>query len=416
MNLPTPLKALLQHISAAGGRGWLVGGSIRDHLLGSRPKDLDIEVHGLEAEALRHALSGLGPLKAVGRSFGVFKLRLGQDELDISLPQPGRSRTPQGQTVEIAGDPHMGITEALRRRDLTINAIAYDPLADAYADPFDGRGDLSRRVLRAVDEHTFADDPLRVLRVMQFAGRLGFSPTPELSALCRQLPIADLPGERLLTEFEKLLLKSPRPSTGLAAAREANIFARLFPALDAVEPAILDAALDAAAAARRQYTPSLALMLATLLHRCSPEDTEDILDRLKVFTMGGYPMRKRVCYAAAHWSELTQEPVSDARLRWMAEDGEVELTARVAVAAAGRAETTGILHRAVAMGISRRRKPALLKGRDLSAQGIPPGPWMGDILRRVRAAQLDGTIHNKEQAALLSVRLWKEHTHRGGAV
>ena len=122
MNLPEPLLALLQHISAAGGRGWLVGGSIRDHLLGSRPKDLDIEVHGLEAEALRRALSRLGPVKAVGRSFGVFKLRLGQDELDISLPQPGRSRTPQGQTVEIAGDPHMGITEALRRRDLTINA------------------------------------------------------------------------------------------------------------------------------------------------------------------------------------------------------------------------------------------------------------------------------------------------------
>ena len=416
MNLPAPLQALLQHVSAAGGRGWLVGGSIRDHLLGKRPKDLDIEVHGLEAAALKRTLSALGPVKAVGRSFGVFKLRLGRDELDISLPQPGRSRTPQGQAVQIAGDPHMGITEALRRRDLTINAIAYDPLSNEYADPFDGRGDLSRRILRAVDEHTFADDPLRVLRVMQFAGRLGFAPTPALSALCRSLPIEDLPSERLLTEFEKLLLKSPRPSIGLAAAREADIFARLFPALDAVEPAALDAALDAAAAVRRQYQPPLALMLATLLHRCTSEDTEAILDRLKVFTMGGYPMRKRVGYAAAHWRELAQGPVTDVRLRWMAEDGEVELTARVAQAVTGRAETTDILHHAVTMGIARRRLPPLLKGRDLSAQGIPPGPWMGDILRRVRSAQLDGTICNKEQATRLSVRLWKEDTPQGGAV
>jgi hypothetical protein len=100
----------------------------------------------------------------------------------------------------------------------------------------------------------------------------------------------------------------------------------------------------------------------------------------------------------------------------MAEDGEVELTARVAQTVTGRAEATDILHHAVTMGIARRRLPPLLKGRDLNAQGIPPGPWMGDILRRVRSAQLDGTICNKEQATRLSVRLWKEDTPRGGAV
>ncbi|MEL6349690.1 MAG: hypothetical protein AAFV53_41685, partial [Myxococcota bacterium] len=231
MNLPEVIVTLCERVRDAGGQAWLVGGSVRDHLLGRSPKDLDVEVHRLAADALRPILRRLGHVKAVGRSFGVFKLRIRKREYDVSLPQPGRATTPQGEPIQIAGDPFLGIDEALRRRDLTINAIAYDPLSDDYADPYDGRGDLQRRVLRAVDPTTFTDDPLRVLRVMQFAGRFDFSVDPALVTLCRALPIADLPGERLLTEFEKLLLRSARPSVGVQAGVDLAIFSRLLPML-----------------------------------------------------------------------------------------------------------------------------------------------------------------------------------------
>lgn len=412
MNVPVPLRRLLQTIRGAGGRGWVVGGSVRDHLLGQPPKDLDVEVHALPADQLEPLLGRFGPVSAVGRSFGVFKLRVGDEEYDISLPQPGRARTPQGEPVVIAGDPHLGIVEALRRRDLTINAIAYDPLADAFADPFDGRGDLERGTLRAVDDGTFADDPLRVLRVMQFAGRLGFTADPALAALCRRLPIGDLPGERLLTEFEKLLLKSPRPSVGLVAARAADIFPRLLPALAAADGPELAAALDRAASIRRQHQPPLALMLATLLHRCAPTDATAILDRLKVFKQGGHPLRQRVLRAVEDWPRLAAAGCDDRTLGWVAEGGEVALAARVAWAVTGANGPLAQLARAEALGIARKPVPPLLKGRDLGAAGIPPGPWMGRVLQRVRTAQLDGTIADKEHAIEVAIRLWREE---GGA-
>jgi len=412
MHLPEPLQALLTNIHSAGGRGWLVGGSVRDHLLGRQPKDLDVEVHGLDAGALQAILSPLGRVKAVGRSFGVFKLRIGRDEYDVSLPQPGRARTAQGEPVVIAGDPHMGITEALRRRDLTINAIAYDPLNGEYADPFGGRADLSRGLLRAVDDETFSDDPLRVLRVMQFAGRFGFSADPGLAALCRSLPIGDLPAERLLTEFEKLLLKSPRPSAGLVAARAADIFGRLLPALAAADGPELAAALDRAATLRRQHAPPLALMFSTLLHRCTVAEATAVLDRLKVFTQGGYPLRKRIVHAVGAWQQLAA-PIEDVGLRWLAEGGEVALVARVAWAATGAQVALDGLERAGGLGIAQRPLPPLIKGRDLGEEGIPPGPWMGALLRGVRAAQLDGNICDKAGAIELAMRLWREQSNGG---
>ncbi|MFT4975213.1 MAG: tRNA nucleotidyltransferase (CCA-adding enzyme) [Myxococcota bacterium] len=413
MNLPSKLIPLLATIREAGGRAWLVGGSVRDHLLGLTPKDLDIEVHHLSAEALEALLARQGRVNAVGRSFGVFKLRLGRDELDIGLPQSGRARTPQGEPIVVAGDPDMGIVEALRRRDLTINAIAYDPLNGEYADPFDGRADLKRQVLDAVDEQTFSEDPLRVLRVMQLAGRLGFTIAPRLARLCQTLPIAELPGERLLVEFEKLLLKSPLPSIGLRAAREADIFPRLLPALAEADGPALDSALDRAVAERRRQDPPLALMLAVLLHRCEPEGVVAILDRLKVFTLNRYPLRQRIVHATAQWPSLTT-PTSDRELCWMAESGELALTARVAWAATGDELPRALLLRAGALGIAHKPLPPLIRGRDLGEQGIPPGPWMGTLLRRVRTAQLDGTIQDKEDALAMSMRLWRDEDPRGG--
>ena len=411
MNLPPILQTLAQRARSAGGRAWIVGGSVRDHLLGRSPKDLDVEVHGIDADALEDMLRALGRVKAVGRSFGVFKLTADRHEYDVSLPQPGRAATPQGEPIVIAGDPHLGMDEALRRRDLTINAIAYDPLTGDYADPFGGRADLAAGVLRAVDPTTFGDDPLRVLRVVQFAARFGFSVDPALVDLCRALPISDLPGERLCTEWEKLLLKGPRPSVGLQAARAMDVLPRILPTLAAADGPALDAALDRAAAQRREAPQPLALLWATFLHRCEPDSAAAVLDRLRIFTAGGYPLRSRVLHAVGAWPALLEEAVTDTALRWMAEDGEVDLVARVALAATGDARAEAVRRRAGGLGIATRPLPPLLQGRDLQDEGIPPGPWMGRILRGVRAEQLEGRLTDREAARLLAVQLWKRENN-----
>lgn len=407
-DIPDAVLALCASIKRAGGEAWLVGGCVRDDLLGLPAKDLDFEVHQLPAKKLEAVLRRAGRVKAVGRSFGVFKLRLGRLELDVGLPQTAAAHTTPSGAVQVQGDPWISLPQSARRRDLTINAIAYDPLTATYADPYGGRDDLAARRLRMVDAATFVEDPLRVLRVMQFAARFDFTVDDELAALCQRTDIAGLPAERVWIEFEKLLLRPARPSLGLAVARKLDIFSRMMPALAAVNNDDLGVALDRAAELRGEADSPVALMLSVLLHRC-PEAAESILDSLKVFTLDGYPVRARVLHTVQHWSAL-HAPISDAALRWLAEDGEVSLIAQVALASGGGAVAQEALDRARFIGIHQRPLPALIKGRDLKPLGIPPGPHMGKILRNVRVAQLDGDIHDRTDALALVQRLWSSQT------
>ena len=152
----------------------------------------------------------------------------------MSLPRR-ESKSGRGHRgFDVAGDPTMSVEDAARRRDFTINAIAWDPLTDEYLDPFDGRGDIAPRLLRVVDPATFADDSLRVLRAVQFAARLEFALDDARRALCRAIPLDDLPAERVWGEIEKLLF-APRPSIGFALAMELGVVERsCFPELQAL--------------------------------------------------------------------------------------------------------------------------------------------------------------------------------------
>ena len=154
-------------VREAGGRALVVGGWVRDRLLGRSSKDLDLEVFGLAEDRLRPLLGRFGRVEQVGQSFPVFKLiGASPGEVDVALPRRESKRGTGHKGFEVRGDPFMSLAEAARRRDFTVNAISWDPLTGAFEDPFDGRGDLSRRVLRAVDPATFGDDSLRVLRVV----------------------------------------------------------------------------------------------------------------------------------------------------------------------------------------------------------------------------------------------------------
>ena len=178
MKLPPPLLAALSALRSAGGRPRLVGGCVRDWLLGLEPKDFDIEVYGLDYEALGRALAPFGPTDLVGRSFGVLKVRLDGSEYDFSLPRR-ESKTGAGHRgFAVAPDPALTEAEAAARRDFTINAIAYDPLDNQFLDFHSGVDDLKKRILR----HTgpaFVEDPLRVLRAFQFAARFELTLAPE---------------------------------------------------------------------------------------------------------------------------------------------------------------------------------------------------------------------------------------------
>jgi tRNA nucleotidyltransferase (CCA-adding enzyme) len=143
--------------------------------------------------------------------------------IDVALPRRESKQGRGHKGFEVRGDPFMSLDEAARRRDFTINAISWDPLSDEYVDPVNGRTDLERRLLRAVDPATFGDDSLRALRAVQFAARFEFALDDKTAELCRQIRLDDLPAERIWGELEKLLLQAARPSIGFALARDLGL-------------------------------------------------------------------------------------------------------------------------------------------------------------------------------------------------
>ena len=211
----------LDRLISAGLRPLVAGGAVRDTIMGKQPKDFDIEVHGAQNfEELRGALKGLGPLNLTGREFGVLKLRVKSeggelsDEIDLSLPRRD-SKTGAGHrgfTIEV--DPQMSLLEATARRDLTVNALMWDPTSELVIDLHGGLKAMEDGLLRHVSE-AFSEDTLRVLRVARFASKLGFLPERETVDLCFDLrnSFPELPESRIQGELAKMILE-PHPELG----------------------------------------------------------------------------------------------------------------------------------------------------------------------------------------------------------
>ena len=429
--------AIAGAVEKAGGRALIVGGWVRDRLMGRESKDVDLEVYGLSADRLRDLLARFGSVNAVGESFTVFKV----GDLDVALPRR-ESKVGRGHKgFEVHGDPHLSPVEAARRRDFTINAISWDPLRETYADPFDGREDIERRVLRAVDPSTFGDDSLRVLRAIQFAARFEFNLDPATAALCRTIPLDDLPSERIWGEIEKLLLQAPRPSLGFDLALRIGVIDALFPEIKALlgcpqepewhpEGDVWIHTLMVIDQARTRiddlpHPRKVAVMLGAVCHdlgkppttafvdgRIRSIDHEQagvapataVLDRLNVHSIGGFDVRREVLGITAHHLKpgmfgMSKTPVSDGAFRRLAQKVDLELLARVAKSdCMGRdgdfdcSSMDWFLERARQLGVEHAPPPPLLLGRHLLSLGVQPGPRMGEILRAVYEKQLDGTV------------------------
>ena len=455
---------IAQSVRAAGGRALIVGGWVRDRLRshgGSaarnppyESKDIDLEVFGIPQEQLAALLAPFGRVEPVGQSFPVYKViskgeggrgKGDYGSIDVALPRR-ESKSGRGHKgFEVVGDPSMSIEDAARRRDFTINAIAWDPLTDQYEDPFDGRADIGRRVLRVVDPRTFGDDSLRVLRAIQFAARFEFMLHDDTAELCRRTGLDDLPAERVWGELEKLLLAAERPSIGFALALELGVIDQILPEMKPLvgcdqEPEwhpegdvwvhtlmVIDKARELNADLDRPRL--ITIMLGAVCHdlgkpattaflngrirSLNHEDagvapTVSVLDRLNIHTIDGFDVRSQVIGLTAHHLKpgmlRKAENVGDGAFRRLAQKVDLELLARLA-----RADCLGrtgnfdcsamdwFLERARALGVEHRPPAPLLMGRHLLELGLSPGPRVGEILQQVYEKQLDGQITSVEE-------------------
>ncbi|MEN0064968.1 MAG: hypothetical protein AAGA48_22675 [Myxococcota bacterium] len=398
LELPDSLHRLSDAVRDAGGRAYVVGGGIRDHVLGHPVKDWDVEVFGLPVDTLLARLRKLGRVNAVGKAFGVLKWRprhaQHDAEIDVSIPRRDSKTGPGHRGISVEGDPDMTIEEAARRRDLTINALMYDIADGRIVDPYGGLDDLEARVLRAVDDTTFLEDPLRALRVVQFASRLAFSVDAALVDLCRIAALDELPAERIAGEWGKLLLKG-RPSVGFAVARQTQVLARVFPEIASHDAdRVLDALANHARASAEDEGTAWALMLAGWFAGTTETTAVATLDRLWMYTLGRVPVRDRVLAVL----QALDAPVStDAELRWASTRAQVWTLLHVQQAFT-ETDRSEAWQRADHLGVLHEKPRPLLQGRDLKELGMAPGPKMGELIREVYALQLDGIITTAEAA------------------
>jgi len=444
---PTVLKAcrvVQTLVSENGGKAHLVGGCVRDLLLGRTPKDIDIEVFGIGPSELRGLLAGEFALDVVGEAFGVIKLH--ELPIDVSLPRRESKRGLGHRGFEIFSDPSMSPQDAASRRDFTVNAMALDMESGALLDFYGGQADLQSKTLTHVSDQ-FAEDPLRVLRGLQFAGRLGLTAGPETIQLCKNLKpeYATLAIERIWAEWNKWATQSEEPAKGLAFLRECE-WVDLYPELSALSGCPQDpeyhpegdvwthTLLVVDQAARIAQREELAqddraiLVLSALCHDLGkPRTTEmkgqrvssyghtSTIDLFQSF-LGriGAPahlVNRVVVLCQYHLTHI--DFVQSARhVRRVAvaleKAGEslVMLSRLVEADHSGRPplpaelpdKMAAMLVMAKELSVQDTGPRPLLLGRHILQLGLKPGPQIGEILKEAFEAQLEGQLQTEEEA------------------
>ena len=271
-------REVARRVAEQGGRSFYVGGFVRDALLNRENKDVDMEVHGITPRQLEEILDALGQRMTIGESFGIFSLK--GHSLDIAMPRKEEARGSGHKDFAVFVDPFIGTEAAARRRDFTVNALMQDVLTGEILDHFGGEADLKAGVLRHVDDNSFTEDPLRVLRAAQFAARFALQPDPQTVILCSRMPLKHLPRERVEGELKKALLKAEKPSLFFEVLREMDQLDHWFPELKALIGVAQNPryhsegdvwkhtmmVLDEAAKLRHRAADPLGFMLSALTH------------------------------------------------------------------------------------------------------------------------------------------------------
>jgi tRNA nucleotidyltransferase (CCA-adding enzyme) len=457
-----PLPDSLRTILDAFPRALIVGGSVRDHFLGLIPKDFDVEVYGQTSEQMQAALASFGRVELVGESFGVLKVTTPDGATyDFSAPRRD-SRVPGGQghkAFKVEFDPTITEIEAASRRDLTINALAWNPKTGDVLDFFGGLSDLEAKVLRHTSIH-FQDDPLRPLRIFQFAARMDFTVAPETAILCRTMAhqCASLPKERIGEEFNKFLLKGKNHLAGFRALSQMGWLAQ-FPELHALEnfpqdvefhpegDVLTHTGLCLTALSRQprwQALPDadkMATMYGMLCHDLAKAVTTRLerkarLNRDAIISPGhdkaGVPIAMRfmerlnvpkvIQERAASLVSFHMEHLQvkgDAQIRRLAVQLERENIERLGMIVEGdmsgrpplpqrqAEDMQKIIDRAEVLGCRHAAPVPVLQGRDILQWGIRPGKAVGVLLDSAYQAQIKGQITDMDSA-----REWFNR-HRG---
>lgn len=435
------MRDIVEAITNVGGTCFEVGGCVRDSFLNVESKDIDIEVYGLDADTLTNVLSEFGKVNTVGASFGVIKLTTETDDFDFTLPRRDSKvgNGHKGFTVEV--DHNMTLLQASSRRDFTINSISRNVLMNEIYDPFNGEQDLKDGILRATSP-LFADDPLRVLRGFQFAGRFDLTVAPITAELCSGLvnEFEHLSIERVWGEWFKWATKSTVPSSGLRFLKDTG-WLSLFPELNDLvdvpqDPTwhpegdvwvhtlhVVDDAVRVADRENLTGDDRAILILSALCHDLGKPSTTEMVDgrwRSRGHCEEGVDITRSFLESIGCPNSMIKviEPLVDAHLFHASGDFTKRAVRRLALRLGdatisqllwlieadmgGRPPLQGGLSEnalklrdlAEGMNVVHDAPTPIMGGRHLIQLGLKPSELFGSILNHAFQAQLDGVFDN----------------------
>jgi tRNA nucleotidyltransferase (CCA-adding enzyme) len=466
------LEKIAQKIVEMGGQIYFVGGFVRDLFTGKENKDIDVEVYGLSPNQLKEILSQFGVVDIVGASFGVYMIH--GMSIDFALPR----REIQGKVIEdkeliilprnyestymkeiesnyptyefqinpnegfghkdfiVIPDPFMSLEEATIRRDFTMNAMMKNVLTGEIIDLWNGQQHIEDKMIRHINDKTFVEDPLRVLRACQFASRFEFDIDKDTKKLCQSIDLSSLAKERVFVELEKALMKSKKPSVALDKLHELSVIDKLFPELKALIGCLQDPVhhaegtvwnhtklvIDIASTFKEKTSYPLGFMFGSLCHDMGkPNTTKEVNGRI---TSHGHEMEgervaetfmKRITtdkklidsvkdLTRNHMRLLSLYPNgSDKAIRKLSMDtnihdmrwfAEADYRGRGLVERDFTPISIWFEERTKEVGADKEIKP-LVTGKDLISKGLKPGKEFGLLLQKAMDYQLEG-LHKEE--------------------
>jgi len=377
---------------------YLVGGAVRDLLLGGDPLDIDIAIEGDARSAARALAERLGGEVRVYDRFGTADVIVGGQTLHLVSTREETYGTP-GELPRVT---QASLSDDLRRRDFTVNAMAIGLTGDDFGhlyDPHSGLGDIGAGVIRVLHDRSFLDDPTRLLRAIRYATRLGFDLDPETERLAREAVAADalstVSGARIRDELMDLLRETDAPAA-IERMRDLEIHSALHPELDPDPELVASAALGATAIGADRAVSALAALVES-----APEELDLWLADLNLLAEERDAASRAARVGPRIAMTLRERDHSPSELRELL--GREPLEA-LALALALRAPSEAILRwvtdlRGVELEIS---------GADLLAAGVPEGPDIGRALEETLRRKLDGVVSGRDEELRTALLLARE--------
>ena len=401
INYPKQLDPIFDKLKHHCLRIIIVGGYVRDSILGLDSKDIDIELYGIKSfELLEDILKEFGPVNSVGKSFGVCKLSFDAFDLDFSFPRIDNKTGKGYKGFDVEIDSSLDFKTASSRRDFTINAIGFDVIEKKILDSFNGINDLNSRVLKAVNNKTFVEDPLRVLRAVQFCARFELSMDDKLFSLCYRLvsedKLSELPKERIFEEIKKLLLKSQRPSIGFKLLKSLGAlkhFKNLYRLSDEKYTYTISNLDKTTKNLTKDPKTDLVLMLAVLCYEFNESEISEFVSNLS----NEKELLVRVIPLVENLKTLKNEDkMNDYYLYKLSTKICLKEITILSLSVHGFGKN--MIKRAKELGIYTKKAEPILHGKDIIELGVKPSNKFSKILDEAYEAQMHSEFNTYEGA------------------